>query len=287
MELPEWSRVTVISGRTARYLLDSSNGPVEVTLDLGLTRATVEVKDDMLRLPEGEHVSRSALEDLFNQEEDCIALLGDTWRKIYLYSDETNRYYKLYQPFEDQAPTIIINNASMHSIVRQGPWDDEVGKVKVLPPIGGRCLDTCCGLGYSAQLLTKKGFDEVVTCEIDREVLRVASINPWSRGLFHSSRIEIMETDVRDYVEQLEDRSFQAVFHDPPTVYQAGVLYGEELYREFWRVLSTGGVLYHYVGEPGRKHGQDYAHGVIQRLQEAGFVNVKRATGGVVAKCRK
>jgi hypothetical protein len=287
MELPEWSRVTVISGRTARYLLDASNGPAEVTLDLGLTRATVEVEDDMLCLPEGEHVSRSALEELFNQEEDCIALLGDTWRKVYLYSDETNCYYKLYQPFADQAPTIFINNASMHSIVEKGPWQDEVDKVKVLPPIGGRCLDTCCGLGYSAQLLSRKGFDEVVSCEIDREVLRVASINPWSRSLFHNSVVQIVEIDVRDYVDDLPEGSFEAIFHDPPTVYQAGALYGEELYREFWRVLTNGGVLYHYVGEPGRKRGQDYAHGVIQRLQEAGFRNVKRATSGVVAKCRK
>lgn len=286
MTVPEWKKIPVISGRMARRLLDCSEGRVEVSLDLGLSIATVTVRDDVLVLPNGREVSRSALKDLFNEPEDCVALLGDTWRKLYLYNDETRRYYKLYQPFPDQAPTIIINNASMHSIVRRGPWEDETGKVSVLPDVGGPCLDTCCGLGYSAQLLARRGFGPVVTCEVDREVLRFASINPWSRPAFHRDDVKIVLEDVRDYVADCPDRSVRVVFHDPPTVYQAGELYSEELYREFARILDRGGALYHYVGEPGRKHGQDYAHGVMQRLHDAGFASVDRRTGGLLAGLR-
>jgi len=276
----------MVSGRTARALLNCKEGALEVSLDLGLSRSRVAVRADAIGLPDGQQVAKESLAKAFSRPEDCIEISEGMPRKVYLYSQETSKYYKLYQPFDDHAPTVVINNAAMHAIVRKDPWEDEEEKVSALPPLHGRCLDTCCGLGYSAQLLARRRFERVTTCEVDPNVLKIAAVNPWSRGLFEDPVIQIRRVDVRDFVRECEPAAFAAIFHDPPTVYQAGELYGEELYREFARVLSRSGALYHYVGAPGRRRGQDYAHGVMRRLRSAGFASTKRCASGVVARLR-
>jgi len=283
MTVPDMNKVPIVSGRTIHRLMQCSTGPVSVSLDLGLSQSTVNKTRDELQLPEGYVVDLEEMNDAWRHPEDCVVLSEKGCVKVYLYSEERGKYYKLYQHEADAAPTIVINNATMHSIVRMGPWEDETSKVDSLPRHQGACLDTCCGLGYSAQLLVKAGFERVVTCEEDPNVLQIASVNPWSRDLFRRREIEIHEADLRDYVAQCSKNSFPLVFHDPPTVYQAGELYSEELYREFARILKPGGVLYHYVGEPGRNRGQDYAGGVMDRLNEAGFRSTRRIHGGVLA----
>ena len=283
MALPELKELPVVTGRTIRKLLRCSAGTVNVSLDLGLTPSTVSVTEDSVELPDGFAVDREELDEAWRHPEDCVVLSEKGCIKAYLYSDERGKYYKLYQHEEGLAPTIVINNATMHSVVRMGPWEDEIRKVQALPEREGECLDTCCGLGYSAQLLAEAGFERVVTCEEDPNVLEIAAINPWSRDLFRRRRIDLHDCDMRDYMAECSDNSFPLIFHDPPTVYQAGELYSEELYREFARLLEPGGVLYHYVGEPGRNRGQDYAGGVLDRLHEAGFRSTERCHGGVLA----
>jgi hypothetical protein len=228
-------------------------------------------------------VTRAELAAAFSEPEDCVEVRNGECRKVYLYDDAERKYYKLYQPCEGRAPTIIINNATMHAIIGKDPWQDEADKVAVLPRRGGECLDTCCGLGYSAQLLAEAGFTRVTTCEVDLNVLTIASVNPWSEGLFSSPHISIAHTDVRDLVRLCDAGRYACIFHDPPTVLHAGELYAEELYREFARVLHPHGALYHYVGAPGARVGRDYARGVIRRLQDAGFTEVHRVTRGVLA----
>ncbi len=284
MTVPDMNKVPIVSGRTIRRLQRLSAGSVTVSLDLGLSTSTVTLTADSLELPQGYAVDREELDDAWRHPEDCVVLSERGCVKVYLYSEERGKHYKLHHHEEDAAPTIIINNATMHSIVRMGPWEDEVRKVESLPRHEGACLDTCCGLGYSAQLLAEAGFERVITCEVDPNVLEIASVNPWSRGLFRRPRIEIQEADVRDYAAECPKNSFPLVFHDPPTVYQAGELYSEELYREFARILEPGGVLYHYVGEPGRNRGQDYAGGVMDRLYTVGFRSTRRIHGGVLAR---
>jgi len=272
----------VISGRTAERLLNAE-GCVTVSLDLGLTQSNVEVGGEEMILPGGRAVRKDALAGAFKDAEDCIELSAGGPRKVYLFSEETGKYYKLYQPFEDRAPTIIIAGATMHTIVSTDPWQDEEEKVRTIPARGGECLDTCFGLGYSAQLLAARGFERVVSCEADANVLSVAAVNPWSRGALEDDRIEVLSVDVREHVRAREDGRFAAVFHDPPTVQQAGELYSGALYAEFARVLARRGSLYHYVGAPGAKLGRDYAEGVIRRLREAGFERTRRIARGVLA----
>jgi predicted methyltransferase len=280
---PAWRTVPVLSGRMARRILDAAPGAVDVSLDLGRSTCAVQARPESVLLPDGQSVATADLADSFSDPSDCIAVEQGSCHKVYLYSKVRRRYYKLWQPFENRAPTVIINNATMHAIVRKDPWQDEADKVAALPPRGGECLDTCCGLGYSAQMLAEAGFTRVATCEVDANVLGVAALNPWSEGLFCNPRITIFQADVRGFVAGCAAGRFSCVFHDPPTVFQAGELYSEDLYRELARVLSRGGALYHYVGAPGARVGRDYGRGVMRRLQAVGFVEVRRVTGGVLA----
>jgi predicted methyltransferase len=284
VSLPSWHDVPIISGRTARRLLEVADGNLIVSLDLGRSQCQVGVDGNQITLPDGTLVARGELAGAFSHPEDCIELRPDGPRKVYLYSEPLRRHYKLYQPFEDRPPTIVINGVSMHAIVGRDPWEDEEGKVAAVQ--GGRsgeCLDTCGGLGYSAQLLAGAGFAPVVSCEVDPHVLAVAAVNPWSKDLFKNSRIELLNADVRQFLAECAGDRFTCIFHDPPTIYQAGELYAEGLYREFARVLEAGGLLYHYVGTPGQRSGRDYARGVIRRLQASGFMRCRRVAGGVVA----
>lgn len=274
----------VVSGRTAARLLASAPGEVEVSLDLGLSRCCVRVEDDAIVLPDAARILKGDLRAAFRDPEDCVEISGTACRKLYHFSELTNRDYKLYQPFEDRAPTIVIAGTGMHAIVGMDPWADEQEKVAVLRARGGQCLDTCFGLGYSAQLLAGAGFDQVVTCEVDPNVLDCAAANPWSRGAFEDERIQILARDVRDVLRESPDGQFAAIFHDPPTVHLAGELYSGELYAEFARVLAPRGTLYHYVGAPGARVGRDNTRGVMRRLQQAGFTRTTRRARGVLAR---
>lgn len=278
----------IVSGRTAARLIDAAGPEAEASLDLGRTFARIRIESEDILLPDGQRIARRQLAEAFSDPEDCIRMAGGTCRKVYIYSDEQRCYYKLFQPVEHRPPTIVINGATMHAIVGKDPWQDEEGKVGVLPRQSvtarrdARCLDTCFGLGYSAQLLGALGFGEVVTCEVDPHVLDVAHANPWSSGAFAGRPVKIEQRDLREVAAASADGAFSCVFHDPPTVQLAGELYAETLYREFARILRHGGVCYHYVGMPGAKGGRDYARGVMRRMQSAGFTKLRRVTGGVL-----
>ena len=274
----------VVSGRTARRLLDAPAGAIEVSLDLGLTRCEVRVEGGVIRLPDGTSVTADALAGAFRDDEDCIEIAAGSCLKVYRFDPERGKYYKLFQPFEDLAPTLVIAGRTMHTIVGTDPWDDAAQKVGAMGRgRRGACLDTCFGLGYSAQLLARAGWGRVVSCEVDPNVIECAAVNPWSRGALEDPRIEIVQEDVREYVACCPDGSLSAVFHDPPTVHLAGELYGPAFYRELARVLAPGGALYHYVGAPGARAGRDHTRGVMQRLREAGFTGLRRQARGVLA----
>ena len=273
----------VLSGHTARRILEAPTGKLAASLDLGLTRSNVSLLADVITLPGGRRIRKQDLAAAFKDAEDCIELTPDRPRKVYIFSQKTGKYYKLFQPTEDRPPTVVIAGATMHAIVKMDPWQDEAEKVATLKARGGECLDTCFGLGYSARLLAVAGFRRVTTCEVDANVLEVAAVNPWSRAALEDARIDIVQADVRKLLRSCKDGRFAAIFHDPPTVHQAGELYSAELYADFARVLASRGVLYHYVGSPGARVGQDYTRGVMERLSAAGFASPRRCARGVLA----
>ncbi|OIO25535.1 hypothetical protein AUJ14_03955 [Candidatus Micrarchaeota archaeon CG1_02_55_22] len=139
---------------------------------------------------------------------------------------------------------------------------------------GWRVLDVCTGLGYTAIEAASAGCS-VVTVEVDERVVDAAKANPFSAKLFGNPLIKRFLGDASAFVAALEGESFDAVLHDPPRFSFAGELYSGDFYLQLFRVLTPGGVLFHYTGKPGEKRGVSFRKGVAERLRAAGFEEIK------------
>ncbi|MCX8178583.1 MAG: hypothetical protein N3D75_02000 [Candidatus Aenigmarchaeota archaeon] len=78
---------------------------------------------------------------------------------IQFYSDETRKFYKLVET--ENWPTVVISGIRMHRTEKIDPKKDSFLKLKSLGKIKGRVLDTCCGLGYTAILSSKKSLPSI------------------------------------------------------------------------------------------------------------------------------
>jgi predicted methyltransferase len=124
-----------------------------------------------------------------------------------------------------------------------------------------------------------------MTIELDPAALKVCRLNPWSQELFNNPKITQVIGDSFDLVAEMEAGRFTRVIHDPPAFSLAGDLYSGEFYRELYRVMRNRSQLFHYIGDPESKSGRSITAGVIRRLEQAGFRQVRRAPRafGVVA----
>ncbi|PUA31889.1 MAG: hypothetical protein B9J98_05190 [Candidatus Terraquivivens tikiterensis] len=179
-------------------------------------------------------------------------------------------FYKLVMVEWRRPPTLEIDGIHMHRVKGITPDKDTELKLRNVGSFRGkRVLDTCMGLGYTAIGAISRGAASVVTVEVDRNVLELARINPWSRGLSEEG-VEVILGDVYEVVDSF-DREFDVIIHDPPRFSLAGHLYSADFYKKLAAVLKPGGVLVHYVGQPGMKRGIRIQVGVMRRLREAGF----------------
>jgi uncharacterized protein len=246
---------------------------VKVSLDLGRSETAVALTDDGVDVGEGVIVGWSDIDRIARSETACFAVTADgNVEPVKAWSDELDRAYTLYPT--ERAPTMLISGLPMHRIKGTDPWADTEAKIAALRPVRGRVLDTATGLGYTTIALAAAGA-RVTTIELDPTVLEICRANPWSTELFDNPRIEQRLGDAAEVVRGLPDRSFDAVLHDPPMQPLAGQLYGGEFYRELARVLRPGGRLFHYIGNPDRVSGARTTRGVVRRLGEAGFVNLR------------
>jgi len=245
-----------------------------VSLDLGLSQQAVRLEADLALLPDGQRVPREELE-LVAKDDSVLYQIqdGHAW-KLSRFDDKTGRFYKL-RPTESW-PALEISGVTMHRLIAGGPEPDVTAKLKLLAPIHGRVLDTCCGLGYTA-IGAAKSADRVTTVEADENVLALAALNPYSKALFDTDRIEILRGDVGELIERFDDETFNVIIHDPPTIALAGELYSDRFYTELYRVLGSRGKLLHYTGTPGsRKRNVDLPSRVAQRLKANGFSSARK-----------
>jgi uncharacterized protein len=280
----------VLSHFTVRPLLaarGASEARAEVSLDLGRTTTNVVLTPEGLRLADGA-LGWDEVERVSRSETGCFEVTPAsdgarlTAEPIKAFSEELGRLYTLYPT--PRAPTMLISGIPMHRIKGIDPIADTERKIAALRPIGGHVLDTATGLGYTAIALARAGA-QVTTIELDPLVLELARRNPWSDGLSDEGRIDQRIGDAAQVVRELPAAAFSAVLHDPPMFSLAGELYGAEFYRELLRVLSPGGRLFHYVGNPASPSAGRTTKGVVRRLAEAGFERVRAQAGafGVVA----
>lgn len=184
-----------------------------------------------------------------------------------MFSEETNLYYKL-MPTTDW-PTITLSSTPMHRYVHVSPKEDTETKIKEITPIKGQVLDTCCGLGYTAIMASRKA-EHLHVFEKDNNVLFIAGLNPHSLELFNNPKITIHKQEIFEGIKQFENETFDRIIHDPPTFRYAPELYSSEFHSELYRVLK-GGILYHYCPCPQKTKGRQFYITILKKLQEAGF----------------
>ncbi|MDK6029040.1 RsmD family RNA methyltransferase [Ignisphaera sp. 4213-co] len=244
------------------------NGVKEFTMvmDLGTSRRSVKVLDKYVIIDDAE----IPIEDILSLESGFVyKFLNGKLYRIDFY--DSGKYYKLKPVASKKPPTLEINGIQMHRSVDVDPWEDTLLKVSALGSLKGKkVLDVCTGLGYSSIIEVMKGARSVVTVEKDQNVLYIASLNPWSKNL-EDKRIEIILQDAVEAVKMFSDEEFDAIFHDPPRFNIAGELYSLEFYRNLYRVLRKGGVIFHYTGEPGKHSNISIIKGIKNRLEQAGF----------------
>lgn len=258
---------------------------VDVSLNLGRSRASLELDAGFLRLPDGQRIDVDALSDVVDAPDSVFTVIDDALEKVTWYSDETGRVYTLRAT--DGWPALEISGILMHRIKDTDPGADAASKIAAVAPIRGHVLETCMGLGYTA-LHAARTADHVTVFEIDPNVLDMARLNPWSAPLFDAGgNIEVRNQDVSDAIRELPGGRFDVVIHDPPTLAIAGELYSTEFYRELLRVLRSGGKLFHYTGDPGSRYRkQDLPGRVAQRLGEIGFVSVRKEPAALGVSAR-
>ena len=277
--------MVVLSHYQAKKVLSAQHdgmGSVELSLDLGLSTTQVLLHPQGLQLPDGKLVKWIDIEAMAKSTSSCYVIEDGLPRAIQFYSEFTDRVYSLYPT--SSAPTMLVSGIPMHRIKDTDPHRDTLEKIRAIKPLVGQVLDTATGLGYTA-IEAARTAENVITIELDPAALKVCRLNPWSQGLFDNAKIIQMIGDSFDVVAGMDAGRFTRVIHDPPAFHIAGDLYSGEFYRELYRVMRNRSILFHYIGDPESKSRRSTTAGVIRRLEQAGFRQVRRVPRafGVVA----
>lgn len=274
----------IITHSQAQQLLAASMAgfrEIEISLDLNKTLSKIKIQNNEFIFPDNQKLNESQLKKPIKDYTSCFLVKDNSFIKIQLFSNETNKFYKLV-PTND-APTIEISGIRMHATKDITPIEDTNKKIESIAPVKGFVLDTCMGLGYTAIAATKSA-DFVFTCERDENVIEIAKYNPWSQELFNSKKISIIKTDVFEEIKKFKSSMFDIVIHDPPRLSLSTLLYSLDFYRQIFRVLKKNGKLYHYTGNPGsRNRNVNLPGNVSKRLKEAGFREIEKTHYGLRA----
>ena len=224
------------------------------------------------------------VDDIIEKKRGCYALYDDGSKPYYIstISANTGNPASLCPPLEASgAPTMILGNFAMHRLVNVNPFDDTKHKIDAVSKSffqGCQVLDTCCGLGYTAiEAAGRVGVGgKVTTIEYDEASLEMCAYNPWSANLFSGDLpLEILQGDSCKLVKTIASSSINIIIHDPPArALCRSDLYGLEFYKELRRILASGGVMFHYIGNPESKESGRLYAGITKRLLDAGFRNV-------------
>ncbi len=268
--------------KTLLHARDNGLDTLQISLDLGLSINEVLLNMQGVHLKLGERISWEEVQSIADSPSSCFVIENGEANAIQYYSEATDRLYSLYPT--SGSPSMLVSGIPMHRIKDTDPHQDTLEKIRTIKPLVGRVLDTATGLGYTA-IQAAKSAEHVTTIELDPAVLQVCKLNPWSQELFNNPRITQLIGDSFDVVAEMDPGSFTRVIHDPPVISLAGDLYSGDFYRELYRVMRNQSQLFHYIGDPESKSGRNTTAGVIRRLEQAGFRQLRRAPRayGVVA----
>ncbi len=265
--------------RTARV---AGKSTLACSLDLQRTTTSVELGQDGWRWDGRSYPYPTSL-----KPRTIYYWGGDAFAPVERFS---NAFIKLV-PTEWGAPTFEIDGIKMLPSARLSPFTDAEQKVALIVPSGKRVLDTCGGLGYFARCCLSAGAREVLSFELNPDVIWLRSLNPWSpdhRWQASPEGLQLVTADVDEHLATLPPCSMDAILHDPPRFGIAGDLYSLRFYQQLARVIKPGGLLFHYVGTPNRlTSGRDVPKEVAQRLARAGFVVEPHGDGLVGRRNRR
>lgn len=240
---------------------------------LGLTHEKAEILAGGVAFEGAELIEWAVIETIARDPKHAYRIEKGKARAIQVFSDAAGAL-RVLCPTKG-APTTLIGGIPMHRMKDFDPWKDAELKAATLGEPHGNVLDTCFGLGYTTILLGRRA-KSVTAFEVDPNALALARHNPWSLEAFQNPRITIQCADVGAEAAKLPTGRFDAILHDPPTIALAGDLYSLAFYQELRRALRRGGILYHYIGDPGSRVGSRHFPGVMKRLAEAGFRSTRR-----------
>lgn len=254
---------------------------IDLSLNSGAKIVRISRENDKIYFDNTEELSVAELKKRLNDENSVYFIKNGRLEKLGFFSGHS--YYKLV-PTAD-APTLEISGIRMHASTDISPLEDAKRKIRLLDPRGGFCLDTCGGLGYTAIYAAERNC-RVLSTEIDVNVLFFAKINPWSAKYFGNEQIDILIADIVSLVKTLPSEKFDYIIHDPPRISIAGELYSAKFYTELYRVLKSGGRIFHYTGEPKSKYrGFNIYASVAKRLSTVGFriLKIDKTIKGILA----
>ncbi len=249
--------------------LAKGQNSVDISVDLNLSRSTFALCNQELILDADNRLGREELQQIAGRENRIVRMEHGQLEVLEVRGDG---YYKLVPT--EQAPLLEISGVKMHISKGINPFESAGQMAAQVVRKGSRVLDTCSGLGYAASAALNLGAREVISVEKSATVMDLRKKNPWSQRIF-GANIQLVHADIDTYIRELADGSFDAVIHDPPRFSLAGELYGEQFYREIYRVLKKRGILFHYTGNPQiLKRGAGFMDNAVKRLKLAGFTKV-------------
>ena len=186
-------------------------------------------------------------------------------------------------PTEWGPPTFEIDGIKMLPTAQVSPYTDAGQKVAMIEPNGKVILDTCGGLGYFAAWCVQGQARQVLSYEINSDVIWLRGLNPWSPEA--GDGLTLTQGDIAEEITALANASVDAILHDPPRFGIAGELYSQVFYGHLARVIKRRGKLFHYTGTPNKlTSGRDVPNEVARRLRQAGFVTELRGDGVLAVK---
>lgn len=263
-----------ISGKQLKEILkktnkidnNNSDNFILFNLDLNTTHKQYRIylEKDGIYFPQVNLKISYDLIKKYSKKEELLYLITPEELKPLVFFE--NKSYRILSTIP---PSLEIDGIRMHTTNVDKEIDQKIELLKIKR--GYKVLDTCCGFGYTAIAAAKKGA-KVITIEIDPFIIKLAKLNPYSKELFTNKNITLIIGDTSKILKDIED-FFDVIIHDPPRLSpKTGNLYSNELYITFYKLLKPKGMLFHYVGNVGKKYrNKDLLHTISKRLTDIGF----------------
>ncbi len=262
----------VLSHKAMKVIQDgilSDKKSITVSLDLQLsqTEITIIPEEQSFVLPNGEKIHFPASFD--ERDNICYFITDQQFFKMETFDVDTNLYYKLVPT--SSRPILRVSATQMH----KKPFLDYIEHLK----FKGIVLDGGTGLGYSA-IIAARTADKIITVEWDKNVLQFASYNPYSRELFNSEKIEMVQGDITIEIESYSSDHFDNIIQDGGMPNQSGEFFSQKHADNLFRVLKPRGSLVFYLPRHGIMKGRDFGNEQIRRMKKSGFTVIKRDPDG-------